>query len=204
MFFISELGLINCKLKFVSFIAIFMFFSFGFGQNPIPLDSVKNYIIEDSILQEYVQSNKFIEVKNTSFGIVLYEPSHDLISFNETLDTLTELDGFESYDWKIISRDTVDGNLKVIASCSDAWGNSRSEFTFEKIQPNFILLKRVIYDEDGIEIIKYEKLILEKKFILDFVCLKEPTPDLPGTEIPFIYLDMNNMAVATREAFLNP
>lgn len=188
-------------MKYALLITVILISIFSYGQSLIPLDSLKNFIVSDSVLQNCVRPFEFVELKNTALGVVVYEPCNNIVSFNQQQDTLIETDGFETYHWKIISKDTLEGNLRMVGSCVTAWENARSEFIFKQLKANYILLTRIIYDEDGTEILRYEKVILEKQRIFDFVCLREPTPGMPGSDIPFITLDPNNFLIAPKEAF---
>ena len=98
----------------------------------------------------------------------------------------------------------IDHSIKIIAHCPNVWGNLEATFTFVPISncPNLILLKRIIYDEDGIVILKYEKVIIEKLFIQDLVCLKEPKRYMPGTDFPFIEIDLENIFFAQKKEHL--
>lgn len=174
----------------------------GLSQNTIPVDSLKNYLIEDSTLTKLAVKNQYLEAKNTSLGIVLYEPSNTLVWLNHTYDTIVELDGFEHYTWNITDVDTlIDDNLKITASCPIAWGEAHAIFKIKHLNtnPELIVFTRTIYDENGVEILHYEKIIIEKTEIRNLVCLREPTPYIPGTELPFIKIELESISFATKE-----
>jgi len=175
---------------------------YGVAQEKIPIDSLQSFIIEDSIVSQFQIENQFLEVQNTEFGVVLYEPYKSIIQLNENSDTLRELDGFEFYNWKIVSRDTISNDsIKMKGICTPAWGENYAVFTFINRAPFFKIYSRVIFNQQGEELMRFEKVITEKTNVMQFVCFKEPTPYLPGTELPFIELDLDHIVIARKTDF---
>ncbi len=174
----------------------------GFAQEKIPYDSLKYFIIDDTVKAQFQIANEFLEVKNTSKGIVLYRPASYMLKFHQNLDSIRELDGFEFYNWKITNKDSLDNRtLKLLGTCPLQWGKNYAVFTFTNIDSGLILYKRKIYDENGKILMHFEKLIIEKIHINKFVCFKEPNPNYPGTKLPFIDLDLKNIVIAQKGDF---
>jgi hypothetical protein len=182
-------------------VTFYLFLSIlGNSQNNISVDSLKNYLIADSTLIKLEAENQYLEVKNTTLGIVIYEPSNTLVQLSKAADTIVELDGFEIYTWNVAAIDTlIEDTLKITANCSVAWGEAQAVFKFIKLNttPELMMFTRTIYDENDVEILHYEKVIIEKIALRDLVCLREPTPYTPGTELPFIKLDLENLSFAS-------
>ncbi len=174
----------------------------GYSQERISIDSVHNFITPDSISSQYNNVSEFIETRNTELGIVIYEPSRYMLKWNN--DTLREKDGFEYYDWKIIESDTLkNGSIILKGVCPSAWPESAyAIFEFDKITEELIEFKRTLYlnNKENDTLIK-KVLIVKKSRLENFVCLREPNPNYPGTDLPFIENDFKNPIVAKKEDF---
>ena len=189
-------------MRLLFIIILFISAYFGYSQERISIDSVHNFIIPDSISSQFNNVSEFIETRNTELGIVIYEPSGYLLKWNN--DTLREKDGFEYYDWKIIESDTLEnGLIKLKGVCPSVWLESAyAIFEFEKITEELIEFKRTLYlnNNENDTLIK-KVLIIKKRHLEKFVCLGEPNPYYPGTNLPFTKNDFKNPIVAKKEDF---
>ena len=190
-------------MKQLLFIPLFFLLSFQLlGQTTIPFDSIKFYIMENVQSTSHTGLDEYLKVYNTCAGGVLYEPSETTVWLSR--DTLKEVDGFEMYSWEIQSIDTLkDGVVHIKGICPMAWGKDAYViFIFKPLNtvPSAIHMIRELYRDEK-KLWETEKVLVKRSAISQLVCLREPKPEWPGTDLPLTKPIPTQLKFATKADF---
>lgn len=196
----TNIYLVNKKNRLIEVFFSMLFtviFLNSFSQSKINTNKLVDEERNESAIINSDKKNDFLEIRNTADGLVVYNRSSNILSFNKNLDTLLELDGFEYYHWNIESKEILEDNSLVITgTCKEAWGNYKAIFTLKELKQGLILFQRNIYDEKNLNILSFEKLITNKINISNFNIFIHVNKESPDTRINYIEFDTNNLRIA--------